>query len=284
MSIKSRIVKVAEKILDEVVSDIQEKEVTSAIDVGTEEGLKKYIEQHPDYREDTVFIVNGVERKAPPKQKKNKSEDDEIKMTDEQKKLHEMSNSDDEKIRIEVAKSDNIHLATLYKLTDDSSDSVRRYVAGNHNANEEILDKLSKDKSSYVRRTVASNSNVPKKILDNLANDSNYDVLGQLAWNKNTDPKTIEKIAEKAFAEKENETIEENLDRVFLKKDLAYGVNTPVEILEKLCVGGDASFETYLMLQKRPPEIRKRILEKFVEVGDEKMREIAIRDLNKMKK
>ena len=42
MNIRKRLIKVAGKILDEVVSDIQEKEMTSAINVGTEEGLKKY--------------------------------------------------------------------------------------------------------------------------------------------------------------------------------------------------------------------------------------------------
>jgi hypothetical protein len=59
----NRIAKIATKIA---------KEVESAIILPNEDAFKKYIEDHPNYRETTEFIVNGTKRKAPAKQKKNK--------------------------------------------------------------------------------------------------------------------------------------------------------------------------------------------------------------------
>ena len=56
------------------------KEIFAAIILKDEEAFKKYLEDHPNYREGTIFIVDGVERKAPPKKKKTTSyKEDELK-------------------------------------------------------------------------------------------------------------------------------------------------------------------------------------------------------------
>lgn len=65
METKFRILKIAKKILSDVI-------------LRDEQEFKEYLENHPDYREDTVFIVDGVKRQAPHKNKKTESFADEL--------------------------------------------------------------------------------------------------------------------------------------------------------------------------------------------------------------
>lgn len=59
MNDRERILKIAKNVIADIV-------------LRDENELNKYIKDHPDYREDTVFVVNGIARKAPPKQNQEK--------------------------------------------------------------------------------------------------------------------------------------------------------------------------------------------------------------------
>ena len=63
MQMIRRIAKISNKIA---------KEIESAIILPNEDAFKKYIEDHPNYREDTEFIVNGTKRQAPKKDNNQK--------------------------------------------------------------------------------------------------------------------------------------------------------------------------------------------------------------------
>ena len=60
-----RINKIANKISNDVIS---------AVILPDDNAFRKYLEDHPDYREDTEFIVNGTKRQAPKKDNNNKKD------------------------------------------------------------------------------------------------------------------------------------------------------------------------------------------------------------------
>ena len=75
MNHTKRLLRIAEKILAD-------------IHFSTQKEFDEYLKSHPNYRENTKFYVNGVQVKAPPREKKK---NDSSEMTDEQKKLHQMA-------------------------------------------------------------------------------------------------------------------------------------------------------------------------------------------------
>ena len=155
MNHTKRLLRIAEKILADV-------------HFRTQQEFDEYLKNHPNYREDTKFFVNGVQVKAPPKQKKN---DD--RMTEEQKMLDRLSVSKNADLRFDVARDQNTHPKTLEKLSEDKEHFVRAEVAYNPNTPSETLDKLSRDKNEYVREGVALNENATQEILDILSIDKN---------------------------------------------------------------------------------------------------------------
>ena len=261
MDIRKKILKIAEKILADV-------------HFSTQKEFDEYLKNHPDYREDTKFFVNGVQVKAPPKEKKNDSSE----MTDEQKKLHDMINDPDESVRESVATNPNTHPYTLHKMSDDESSSIRRRIIVNPNITPMTLQKLGDDESSYVRKNVASHPKTPEETLRKLCEDEDLEVRGGILKNPKTSPETIKNIAEKFYG-KQNPR---DVDAVFFKKDIAESPNTPVEVLEKLCEDNDAHFEVYVSLLNRPMEVKKRILKKLSEGNDERMKKIADYHLKKI--
>lgn len=256
MDIRKKILKIAEKILADV-------------HFSTQQEFDEYLKNHPGYRENTKFFVNGVQIKAPPKQNKNNDGE----MTDEQKKLHSMINDQDEAVRISVAKNPNTHPYTLHKMSDDESPSVRRRIIVNPNVTAMTLQKLGDDESSYVRKNVASHPKTPEETLRKLCGDKDLEVRGGILQNPKTSPETIKNIAEKFYGPQNPRDTE----AIFFKKDIALSPNAPVEVLEKLCEDNDACFEVYisLMTLERPTEIKKRLLKKMSEGNDKEMKKIA---------
>lgn len=55
---QKRLFKIANKISNDVIS---------AVILPDDNAFRKYLEDHPDYRENTEFIVNGIKRQTPPK-------------------------------------------------------------------------------------------------------------------------------------------------------------------------------------------------------------------------
>ena len=143
MNIQKNILKIASDLANEMIKSFEM----------TEEEWKKYSEQHPNAKRENHTIV----------QKKTESENN--KVTDEQKKLHMMSYRKDERIRLKAAEHPNTHPKTLDKLSDDENEEIRHSVAEHPNTSLETLKKLSDDESSNVRGGVAFNKKTPAEIL-----------------------------------------------------------------------------------------------------------------------
>ena len=217
MNHSKRLLRIAEKILADV-------------HFSTQQEFDEYLKNHPNYREDTKFFVNGVQVKAPPREKNNDSSEmtDEQKiidsMTDEQKKihsvaigsfykwsgvmvdaaavathpytLHKLSENEDERVRKEVARNRHTHPKTLKKLIEDESEKVRAEVAYRSDTPLEIIEKLSDDKSDWVRSSLTFNSNIPFEIMEKLSNDESEDVRSSVALKDYTPLEIIEKLSD----------------------------------------------------------------------------------------
>ena len=158
------------------------------------------MKNHPNYREDTKFFVDGMQVSAPPREKGGKKE--KIQMTDEQKKIHERvvsdSNhySDNRIVRSQIdsfLRGKKIHPLTLDYLSDHDNEYLRRTIADHPNTSKKTLEKLSKDKIKEVREMVAQNPKTSSETLEKLSNDK--DLLVVLAVYNN--PRVPEKIRKK---------------------------------------------------------------------------------------
>lgn len=180
-------------------------------------------------------------------------------LIEEQKKLHQLSESEDKKDRENVAGNPNTHIETLKKLSKDEMSSVRRYVAGNPNTTEKMLYELSGDKDYYVRKGVAGNKKTPVGLLEKMSKDQHPDVRGAVATNPKTPLKTLYELSKDSD--------------MWVKKDLALNENAPVEVLKNLCDDKDTSFE--IAFSTNNPEL----LEKLKNNEDESIRKIAEKKL-----
>ena len=203
MNHSKRLLRIAEKILADV-------------HFSTQQEFDEYLKNHPNYREDTKFYVNGVQVKAPPREKNNDSSE----MTDEQKKLHDMIKHPHEGARANIARNPKTHPKTLEKLSEDCSKYVRQEVARNPNTPLEILEKLSEDKHHGVRFWLVSNPKTPSEIINRLSKDEDSGVRSLVAKNPKTSIENLEKLSE---------------DKNFgVREDVAKNPNTPSETLERL--------------------------------------------------
>lgn len=89
------------------------------------------------------------------------------------KLLHELSNSESEKIRKRVAENPSTCLATLFRLLFDTSADVRLALSENPSVPEFFIVHLVNDIDDDVRFGLAENPNLPYKLLVELAFDDN---------------------------------------------------------------------------------------------------------------
>ena len=186
MNHSKRLLRIAEKILADV-------------HFSTQQEFDEYLKNHPNYRENTKFYVNGVQVKAPPKQKKNPFDPP----SEEEEKIMKMSESQYPEIRREAA-----------MLTDDN----------------EIIERLSNDKDEIVRASLSYNPNTPKEIFEKLYKKGGKYVLGWMASSKHTPTEILEKLYDDSFDELKSKT----LDGAGIRESLASNPNASYSMLEKL--------------------------------------------------
>lgn len=87
------------------------------------------------------------------------------------KRVTEMANSDNPKIREAAALSHQAPVEVFHKLAEDNMVSVRECLARNYHLPENIIVKLSTDQEERVRAFIASNPTTPKQVLLILAQD-----------------------------------------------------------------------------------------------------------------
>jgi hypothetical protein len=88
------------------------------------------------------------------------------------RRVTEMANSDNPRIRESAALSYQAPVEVFEKLANDKAQSVRECLARNYYLPENIATKLSADSEERVRAFVASNPNTPKQVLHILADDT----------------------------------------------------------------------------------------------------------------
>jgi hypothetical protein len=242
----SRIFKIASNIIDDSIKSFEM----------TEKEWTRYNQIHPNAKRENHQIV--------PNRKIERGIGSKIQLTDEQKKLHKMSLSENKDDRISVAQNKNTHPLTLHKLSGDKDNSVRRYAAGNPNVSQKTLNKLSKDENYYVRGGVAKNKKTRPEILDRLSKDGHPDVRSAVAQNPNTPEKILHKLSKDSD--------------MWVKKDLVSNENAPVSVLKNLCNDPDANLELALFTKN------EEILEELSKNEDKQIKDIATEKLNNMRK
>ena len=245
MNHSKRLLKIAEKILADV-------------HFSTQQEFDEYLKNHPNYREDTKFYVNGVQVKAPPKQKKN---NDSSEMTEEQKKLHDMME----------------HPKSFDDLT---------IVAGHTDAHPTTLDIL----ADKAERTLKQEN------LSNQAYNKTFMVLTRISENQNASEKTLNRVVYSASAyedvdkysaySRKDSLIGSAVKHPNVSKDIMYAFykdypvhaasnpNCPTDILEELSLN-EGDFVRLCVLEN--PNTSKQTREKLSK--DKKVMELYKEDM-----
>ena len=206
MNHTKRLLRIAEKILADV-------------HFRTQQEFDEYLKNHPNYREDTKFFVNGVQVKAPPREKNNdavlrkkyswpninkKMNMEEIKkkypqeFEENQSLIRKHFNNPSyhrDPIDLEPMASDQYTPADiLEKLSKHYDSMIRRFVAQNPQSPMEILEKLSKDTDEFVRIGVAKNPSAGTQLLKKLLQDKSPRVRLGIYDNPNATQDMIDTI------------------------------------------------------------------------------------------
>ena len=133
--------------------------ILADIHFSTQQEFDEYLKNHPNYREDTKFYVNGVQVKAPPREKNNNDSE----MTEEQKKLHQMmmrpKSFDDLTI---VAGHTGAHPTTLDILANKAERTLKQDNISNQAYN----------KTFMVLIRISNNQNASEKTLNRVVNSA----------------------------------------------------------------------------------------------------------------
>ena len=212
MNIRSRMLKVANNLMEDLVKSFEM----------TEEEWKKYSQLHPNAKRENHQIVpdrknqggNGgkkenvvrkkysivTQHKFPTNNmyydyKIDLSKVDPETVSEAQRQL--TSKADDWRYRDNLpslVKDKYMPVDYLEKFSEHYDENVRAGVAINTQTPEKILEKLSKDKSEVVRKSVAQNICTPVEILENLLQDKDPLVRHAVYFNPNATQDMIDRI------------------------------------------------------------------------------------------
>ena len=178
MNIRSRILKIAKKILSDL-------EFTS------HEQLREYAENH-EIRPDTVIKVDGIVVPNPNQGKNQGGNDEKIQMTDEQKKLHEMAMNGSYKDKDYVSTQYNTHPYTLYLLSHEGDKEIPQNVSSNPNMSIKKLCNFINDMDECDKCEFIKNPSTPSEALEILSYDDYY--MEDIIKHPNVTAKILEKF------------------------------------------------------------------------------------------